>query len=281
MLDYFKSTEFKLKVANLLYRGLKIFGLSDKKTVRRQGVVYELDLREGIDLSVFLFGGFQKHVYLNKFTKLPDEAVIFDIGANIGSICLPMAQMLPGAIVYAFEPTDFAFTKLESNLKLNPHLQKRVFPIQSFVSEYNNTNSKLVAFASWRIDGDNSELEAMHSVHGGIQKTATQKQITIDNFVDENNISRLDYIKIDTDGHELFVLRGARKTLSKFRPLIVFEVMNYELSAQGISFADIEEFLAPLDYKMIVSDTEKPITKENADAVVPKRGGVDVVALPR
>lgn len=280
MMDFFKSTQFKLKVANFLYRVLKIGGLKDRVNVRRQGVTYDLDLREGIDLSVYLFGGFQKHVYNNKFTKLPDDAVIFDVGANIGSICLPMAYSLPRSTVYAFEPTDFAFAKLEQNLKLNPDLQKRVTAIQTFVSDENNTDSKLTAFASWRIDGNDSVADKIHSVHGGTQKNATQKQITLDSFVRENNISRLDYIKIDTDGHELFVLRGAREVLKRFRPLIVFEVMNYELSAQGISFADLENFLVPLNYKMIVSDSEKPITKENAEDIVPKRGGVDVVAFP-
>lgn len=280
MLDYFKSTQFKLKVANLLYKSLRLVGIKDQQKVTRQGVLYDLDLREGIDLSVYLFGGFQKHVYQNKFTKLADDAVIFDVGANIGSICLPLANVLSKSTVYAFEPTNFAFQKLLKNLELNPHLKDRVFPVQTFVSEEHTENSTLQAFASWRIDGKEDGAEKIHSVHGGTQKTTTNRQIKIDEFVKENNISRLDYLKIDTDGHELYVLRGAKETLLKFKPTIVFEVMNYELASQGLTFGDLEDFLKPLNYKMIVSDSEKPITKENAEEVVPSKGGVDVVASP-
>ncbi len=280
MLDYFKSTQFKLKVANLLYKSLRLVGVKDQQKVFRQGVLFDLDLREGIDLSVYLFGGFQKHVYQNKFTKLADDAVIFDVGANIGSICLPLANALPKSTVYAFEPTDFAFEKLLKNLELNPQLKDRVFPVQTFVSEEHTENSTLKAFASWRIDGKDEGAENIHSVHGGTQKTTTNRQIRIDDFIEENNISRLDYLKIDTDGHELYVLRGAKETLLKFKPTIVFEVMNHELTAQGLTFGDLEDFLKPLGYKMVVSDSEKPITRENAEEVVPSKGGVDVVATP-
>lgn len=59
---------------------------------------------------------------------------MLDIGANIGSHTLPLAQMVgPSGRVYSFEPTDYAFGKQRRNLSLNPELSKRVNALQSML----------------------------------------------------------------------------------------------------------------------------------------------------
>ena len=62
MLDYFRSTKFKIRVANLLYQMLRLVGVSPVRIIERKGIRYQVDLAEGIDLSLFLFGHYQKHV---------------------------------------------------------------------------------------------------------------------------------------------------------------------------------------------------------------------------
>ncbi len=67
------------------------------------------------DLSLFLFGGFQKHVSQSRFFSIPPDGVIFDIGANAGIMSLQFARPIPQGRVYSFEPTHFAFVKLQKN----------------------------------------------------------------------------------------------------------------------------------------------------------------------
>jgi hypothetical protein len=109
MLSFLQATKTKMLVAQFLYRLIRLFGIKDHQIVLRQGIRYELDLKEGIDLRIFLFGNFQKHIYKNLSQKLNAEPIVFDVGANIGSICLNLAQILPDAKIYAIEPTYFAW----------------------------------------------------------------------------------------------------------------------------------------------------------------------------
>src|SRR5256885_82445 len=55
------TTRFKLFAARMIYRGLKLLLRNDRRRIRRRGINYEVDLSEGIDLSIFVFGGFQDH----------------------------------------------------------------------------------------------------------------------------------------------------------------------------------------------------------------------------
>jgi FkbM family methyltransferase len=159
------STQSKLRVARALYRGLKLLGFDDEVVVRRARVRFHIDLREGIELSLFLFGTFQRHVTPGRLFKIPRDAVIFDIGANVGSVCLPLAASLPASVVYAFEPTEYAFERLQRNLTLNPELQARVHPVQAFVSAVGDDNSELVAYSSWCLDGQASRPQALRTPH--------------------------------------------------------------------------------------------------------------------
>ena len=65
MLFYLISTKFKIRVANMPYHMTCLLGVSSARTIEREGIRYQVDLAEGIDLSLFLFGHFQKHVTHN------------------------------------------------------------------------------------------------------------------------------------------------------------------------------------------------------------------------
>src|ERR1700757_3484508 len=90
-------TKIKISIAKILYRVTVLFYGKDPRIVTRKGVKYELDLSEGIDISLFLFGNFQSHVIKNKYMEIPADSVIIDVGANIGVITLSFAHAFPSA----------------------------------------------------------------------------------------------------------------------------------------------------------------------------------------
>src|SRR5262245_21451925 len=171
------GTAPKITIARVMSRALLRAGLRPVRRVRRSGLTFELDLREGIDLSLFLFGSFQRHI-LKVIQKLvPRDGTAIDIGANIGAITLPLAAHLTGGRVYAIEPTDYAFGKLEANLALNPDLARRVTAIQSLVADRDASQSTLLAYSSWPIAGE--PARAQHPIHKGVNKATSCGQVKL------------------------------------------------------------------------------------------------------
>jgi FkbM family methyltransferase len=271
-------TRYKLFVARMLYRLLRLMGVSNKKRIRRRGIHYEVDLTEGIDLSLFLFGNFQRHVMANDHFAISPDGCIFDIGANIGSMTLNFARMVPEGKVYAFEPTDYAFEKLKRNISLNPELAKRVRMVQLFVSDQSGPVHDLKAYSSWKVDGS---AQNSHPLHGGMIRNAEGvSAVTLDDFCIENQISRVDLIKIDTDGHELQVLNGAFRTLEKSTPFLIFEIGLYTLSEHHIGFQKYFNYLKSFGYDLINTKNGSAITLNNYRRQIPLRSTTDIVAIP-
>src|SRR6266702_564828 len=107
------ATATKIAIARSIAATLLYFGVNPRRRIRRRGIYYDVDLREGIDLSLFLFGSFQRHVTDVIKQLVAPDGVVIDIGANIGTVTLTIAAYLAEGRIYAFEPTDFAFQKLQ------------------------------------------------------------------------------------------------------------------------------------------------------------------------
>lgn len=277
MVNRIKITKLKLLIAKILYFLVKIFFWNDMQIRTIGNIKYELDLREGIDLHLFIFGSFQKHIYDNALIKFDDNAVVFDVGANYGIMSLKFAEKLKNGIVYSFEPTDYALKKFNKNLDLNLKLKEKIIVHQAFVSSENKRSTQLPAYSSWPVVGN---LEK-HSIHGGVlQHTENIPSVTIDSFCEINGINKINLIKIDTDGHELNVLKGSELSINKFRPMIIFEIGIYIMKERGVVFKDYSEFFRQLDYKIITSKRKIPITISNYSKHIPEFGTIDLIALP-
>lgn len=273
-------TRMKLFLAGILYRIVHLLYRSDKRTIVRGGIKYEIDLSEAIDLSIFLFGSFQKHIHKNKYFSFSRDAVVLDVGANVGVMSLQFARLAPLGKVYSFEPTHYAFSKLQKNIELNPELSKRIVPIQSFVSSSTIQSPNIAAYASWKIAGKIED--ARHQVHGGSVKTADGiAAVSLDDFCTRNEFARLDFIKIDTDGHELEVLKGAEKIIHKFNPVIIFEIGIYIMNEKGIKFSDYSEFFESLNYSLFNSTNLKKINTDNYLKHIPLKGTIDILAVSK
>ena len=268
------STAFKIKLAKIIYRLITVFISKSQKSVRN-GVNYDLDLSEGIDLQVFITGGFQEYIYNKSELKPTDKAVIIDVGANIGVISLNFAKLYPNAKIFAFEPTDYAFDKFKRNLALNPELSKNIVLTKSFVSDENIQSVSLQAYSSWALDTD-SEVNAIHK--GVLKNVESVPQTTIDSFVLSNEIEKVDLIKIDTDGHELKVLRGAESILQKHKPQVIIELGQYLTESDSEnSYVDILALFGKHSYKL-VNKSGQEITIDNYKRMVPRFGTIDAFA---
>jgi len=274
------QTRAKLLIARVLSWGARKARGASNAIVERNGITYDLDLTEGIDLSIYLFAHFQKQVTHSKLIQLAQDDVVVDVGANVGAMSLQFAAQTPKGRVYACEPTTYGQEKMKKNLALNPSLQQRITTIQAFVGATSRAQPEMTAYASWKVAGKGGEH--VHHVHGGEAKAAPGvPSLTLDDIVREQNITRLNVIKIDTDGYEWEVLQGAEKTLQTFRPVIIFEIGQYTLSEHHVNFEHIARYFERLGYGLYTSNDGDCVTMKNWKWHIPKYGTIDLVAQPQ
>jgi FkbM family methyltransferase len=272
------STATKIAVARLISTTLVRLGVRTRRQIRRQGLAFEIDIREGIDLSLFLFGSFERDVLTTIKALVSPDGIVIDVGANIGALTIPVAAYLERGHVYAVEPTDFAFAKLRKNLALNPEISGRVTAIQSFVASETAPVSELVAYSSWPVNGTNDARQ--HPVHKGVQQAARCEQVTLDALIDRHGVEKVSLVKIDTDGHEFSVLSGAARCLKELRPAIIFEACAYLLVSPGPTFADFAALFNSYDYTICERTGFRPISHQTFLRTCPSGGGLDLLALP-
>lgn len=262
--------EHLMRVAKFVYRRTPITAvrrfyywsfawLVRHRTVERSvdGAVLVLDLGETIDLSMFL-GEFEKDVQ-EAITHLcrPGMTVI-DIGANIGANTMRLAKaVFPGGRVIAFEPTQYAFDRLSRNVSLNPGLN--VTPVFCALAESEQPPQTVNFRASWPMFGPRRDGETTV----GFQ--------TLDGWCRKNGVDHVDMIKMDVDGNEYAILRGAEDVLSRSHPSFIMEVVGPHLDDEernplrllerhGYSFRDAKigraMTIADLRRLLPVGDTE-------------------------
>jgi FkbM family methyltransferase len=276
------KTETKIKAATGMYRVIsaarKLIGRGDLVRVVRKRVRWELDLSEGIDLAIFLFGQFENSTakVLKKLVR--PGATVFDIGANIGAHTLPLARLVgPKGKVYAFEPTAYAFGKLKRNLAQNPDLTPRVLAEQVRLTSPRAGDSPEI-YSSWRL----VRQEPRHEKHFGIPKsTEGSRSMTLDDYWETAGAPRVEIIKLDVDGFEVEVIQGSKRMLKQCRAPICMELSPYVLEERGSSFAELFKVLGECGYQLVDLKRRLPIVDANGTlgTKIPDGAGINVLAL--
>jgi len=273
------TTQTKIKIAKLIFAAVlfsrRLAGKKSRGVFRRGDLQWELDLSEGIDLSIFLFGGFERDVRKAYDRIINPGLIILDIGANIGAHALPMALRAgPDGKVFAFEPTLFAVEKMRANLKLNPELNERI-EIQHTLLNDGISPPPDALPSSWSL-ARNSD-PAAHPQHGGSYKSLGDVDVTsVDAFVERSGLSQLNLIKLDVDGNEWSVIQGARNTLKTHSPVILMEFApDYDPPA----FSSILEIFGELGYQAYSLDEKQnlPLDIEKLRRFIPKNGSINAL----
>lgn len=197
----------------------------------------------------FYWSGFHhvsEIIFLDRF--LQSDMNFIDIGANQGEFSLFAASKLINGHVYSFEPVTKQFTSLSQNINLN-----KFNNISTFNYGLSNEIGKLAIYTS-------KDLTIHHGVHEGLStlyqtadRTELEEYVELKIFDEQfENIDRIDFVKIDIEGAELFALVGMRKSLQKFKPTILIELNEETFSAAGYSIKEITNFLLEFGYEPFV-----------------------------
>jgi FkbM family methyltransferase len=202
------------------------------RAARLGGVQYEFDPSSWVARSIYYLGDWEHWdtCYFNRTIK-PGWTVI-DVGSNLGYYAL-LASRLVGSHgrVFAFEPTPTTYGALLKNIALNQ--SHNVRPYQAALSDSCGRISVLE-----NVQDDYNRI-ASRGETGSHQVPC----LTLDTFLKEQQVGRVDLIKVDIEGAEHKFLRGARRTIERYRPIIAIELNPKALSVYGATVADLKNDL--------------------------------------
>ncbi len=156
--------------------------------------------------------------------------VVFDIGAHVGYFTVLMSERAgPGGRIFAFEPRPLNQRFLARHLRVNGCTNVEVFPTSVGDRE-----------GPARLDTSTGTGTGRISPTGQVPV----QMLTIDGLVESGRLPPPDFVKIDVEGGEMDVLRGARETLERYRPLMVLATHGDEIDAE------CHAFLEELDYSL-------------------------------
>jgi FkbM family methyltransferase len=163
----------------------------------------------------------------------------FDVGANIGFTSIFLATLASDVKVTAFEPSPTIYQFLHKNISYN-NLTGAVVTEQ--VAASNKTGTVEFTELPGLLAGSYiADVAVAHPSAEGTTKKIVRTR-PLDDYCAERKTSRLDLLKIDTEGHEVSVLEGARGIIEKFKPLTVVEfnfwILTYMQQLDAQSFLD-------------------------------------------
>lgn len=161
---------------------------------------------------------------------LSKDSIIIDVGANVGHFSLSFADI--SKLIYAFEPTPLSYEYLKQNFEKNKNFA--LHAVRKAVS----SSAGVVEFLA--IGGTNTTNRI---VNNRSDKTIKVPTVTIDDFSSSKKLKSMDLIKIDVEGNELDVLKGAIKSIKDMRPLILFEILDMVKLDSYKSFFDSQNYV--------------------------------------
>ncbi|CAN5506995.1 hypothetical protein BH10BAC1_BH10BAC1_07680 [soil metagenome] len=233
----------KILPPNYLYKKNSI------RLVERDGIKYKLDLSDVVDH--FIFWGLAEASRDTLYATIQKGMTVLDIGANMGDTALHLSKLVgETGVIIAFEPDEINFKRLTQNLILN---KSQNIKLHKIGLGHENTTLKL-----YRVNTGNQGMNRILNSPSDYPYTEVIIQKT-DDFISQNKIENVDVIKIDVEGFEFNILKGAKRLLEKFHPKLIIELDDNNLKENGSSAKELINFLENLNYIVLNADSNVAI----------------------
>jgi len=230
-----KGLKYFLKVA----KSLGIANKTYKKKLHNNFYMF-LNPTEHIQQQLFWYGYYEKELgeLLKKMLRSND--VFIDIGANIGYFSLLSATISPSVKVISFEPVQELFQKMNENFSIND--SKNIVAVNAAVGEMKEQRQLYLSAP------DNLGMSSFHQPENYSGRKEKVEVISIDDWFNTSGLTKIDLIKIDTEGSELAVLKGMKDVLEKQRPVLIVEINPETLSSFDLKPVDIYNYLNQFNF---------------------------------
>lgn len=175
------------------------------------------------------------------------DAVILDVGAHAGQYSKIFARLAPQGRIHAFEPSSYALSILPHALNWNGMKHVTIEP-------YGLSDTPGSFTMSTPLKRGRAEV-GFGLAHLGTDDDKRPMRVesievrTLDSFVEDRKITRLDFLKADVEGWEARMLIGGQGALARFKPMMFLEIVESSLARAGSTSADIFNLLSAIGYR--------------------------------
>jgi FkbM family methyltransferase len=171
--------------------------------------------------------------------------LFFDIGANIGQSISSIRKSYPDSHIWSFEPVQSTYKTLTENVTDNK--------VKTFQFGFGSEKSEMEIYTSR--EGRGSDMFSINDVTIDTDKSSVNKETikieTLDSFCGDNEIEKIDYVKIDTEGYDLEVLKGAKRLLKNDMLLFIeTEVSMNPENTFHVKFEEVKQYLEEYNYRL-------------------------------
>jgi FkbM family methyltransferase len=254
--NVFRSVGFKLvalsDLIGLYSRSLKITEREDDwVTVHLDGIEWRLNVTKYVDNTILKYGVFEPNSikWIKKIVK--PGMVVADVGANFGYYTIQLSRLIGSSgSVHAFEPSEQFRERLIYHICRN---QCRNVILSKFGLSDSRMNSVLY--------GGNTSA-TLHWCDDRIEPYVKEliELETLDNYIANMSLNKLDFIKVDIDGHESRFVTGAIQTLKHYQPIVLMEFMELALLRAGSDVEELAEKMRELGYILHSERTGLPFS---------------------
>ena len=215
-------------------------------------------------------GYYEPHLVVALSRWISSSSTCLDIGANLGAISLQLSKIASNGHVYSFEPASTTFKYLTQNITAN-----NIKNITAYKMGVSDKTQDLILNYINDLSGCSFVLGGAIAAPADEASTAKREPIhciAIDDWVAQNNLPKIDFIKLDTEGMELAALRGAENLLRRDRPDLAIEFHPH--TNDGFGHGSSKELFAMLTrywdeiYAIPRNQIDEPISIKDFDQLM-------------
>lgn len=185
-----------------------------------------------------------------------ENPIIFDVGANQGQSIQRFKKIFPKSIIHAFEPIKEEFDKLQNEFKNDSSIFLNNYALGNSLGENKFYIMASTGHSSFLKISPNTEWLKIRSKEFGVNENEYIKKVvdvkinTINNYCNNNNILKIDILKLDTQGFEEKILAGASEIIPRIK-LIETELMFDNVYEKRLNFYDIEKHILKHNFRLL------------------------------
>jgi FkbM family methyltransferase len=197
----------------------------------KQGPLKGLQIYTSLDrIDHYVEGTYEPEVIAEFYKHLSNGMCALDIGAHHGYASMLLSKLVgENGKVIAYEPVPENVEQFRKTIETNKLMNVILVPyaVSDETKEVIINMSRLYSSAMHFVDDNDTQSEHFHV-----------KAVAIDDHIGGELVSRVDFVKIDVEGHEIEVLKGMLNTIEEFRPVIVCEVHNPDNMSRIVPFLE-------------------------------------------
>ena len=203
------------------------------------GIFYNLpNTKENLGLELLINGVYENDIVHFLQKQIKDGNTYFDIGANIGSIGLPVVKIKPRVHYFGFEASPKVFEYLEKNFKDN-----HILHFELYNKLVHKDDEQSMKFYQSDLFGKSSLAPTYTSDYVMVAS------ISLDSFCRQKNIDHIDWMKVDVQGFEIYVFEGMKELLTNKRVKnILFEFEPWAEEQAQVRIGIAKDFIESMGY---------------------------------